>query len=229
MEIITFLDASAKQITFKVVSRTVYRTYTMIYAICIDCLPEDECEDIRGRVVRILLPYGYENYIVMNIKIPRFKGIDNIFVISGTVKAHKGYLTFIPAYDFSTFLTILSGEKDCCSIYRDLYLKTKDQILSMLDKFKNDLVNNLDTVEKITNEFRELYKRMNMFLERTLGLVSRGSEALILGELGITKMMETVSPPPPVPPSPPIPSPPPPKPSLIERIKSLFRKLFRGG
>jgi len=219
---LVFLDINGVVQVFKILNEEKYLTHTIYSVLCVDCLPHEACSGFLEKVVRIILPFGWDRYIFMQYRIKR-----NEFIgISGGVYPYKGYLAFYPGYEYPVFLDLLGGKRSVESVYREMYMKMNSYINEILTKFKEDLEHNLKTIDDITNAFRDIYKKINDYMERSLGFVARGPESLLLAETGL---MQITSPPPPTPPAPPTPPPPPPKPSLLQRIAGFFKRLFGRG
>jgi len=219
---LVFLDIDASYQVFRVISENNYLTHTVFILYTVDCLPREKCTGYLEKVVRALIPFGWDRYIFMRFTIGRF-GKNDIVVISGSLKALKGYLVFYPGYEYPVFTEKLEGKLE--SFYRDLYYAMRKDMMEALDSLKQDLEKNVDTLADITKKFTDILKKYDEYVSKSIGLLSRGSEALTLLETGLVQL---TSPPPPAPPTPTTPPPPqpPPKKSIWERIKSIFR---RGG
>jgi len=215
---LVFLDIDASYQVFKVVSESNYLTHSVFILYAVDCLPREKCAGFLGKVVRALIPFGWDRYIFMRFRIGRF-GKSDIVVLSGSLKPLRGYLVFYPGYEYPVFSSKLEGKME--DFYRNLYYSFKTEITSALDELKENLEKNVATLGDITKRFTDILKKYDEYIRKSVGMLSRGSEALTLLETGLVQL---TSPPPPAPPAPPTTPPTPPKRGLIERIKSLFRR-----
>jgi len=219
---LTFFDVDGTYQVFKVISESNYLTHSVLNLYTVECLPKEKCRDYIGKLVRAILPYGWDRYIFMKIVVGKWARKE-ITVLSGTLKPFRGYLAFYPGYEYPVLLSKLEGKLPD-GFYRDLYYSFRSEISEALDRLKEDIEKNIATISDVTKKFTEILSKYDEYLSRSIGILSRGSEALTLIETGLVQL---TAPPPPAPPTPP-PSPPtpPPKKGILERLKSLFR---RGG
>jgi len=217
-----FFDVDGTYQVFKVISESNYLTHSVINLYTVECLPREKCRDFIGKLVRAILPYGWDRYVFMRFVLGRWAWRSDVMVLSGALRPFRGYLAFYPGFEYPIFLSKLEG-KIPEGFYRDLYVKFRSEISEALDRLKEDIEKNIATVSDVTKKFTEILSKYDEYLSRSIGILSRGSEALTLIETGLVQL---TAPPPPAPPTPPPSPPPPPKKGILERIKSFFR---RGG
>jgi len=217
---IVFFDIDASYQVFKVLSESKYITHSVFTLYCVDCLPTEKCIGYVGKVVKAVLPFGWEKYVFIRFQIGGFRKND-IVVVSGTMKPYRGVLAFYGGYDYAILSSKLEGKME--DFYRNLYYSFRKEILDTMNEFKENIEKNIDVINDITKKFTEILKRYDEYLSRTVGLLSKGSEALVLSEAGLVQLTSPPpTPPAPTPPTPP--SPPVPKKGILEKIKSLFRR-----
>jgi len=214
---IVFFDIDASYQVFKVLSESKYITHSVFTLYCVDCLPYEKCNGYVGKVVKAVLPFGWEKYVFMRFQIGGFRKND-IVVVSGTMKPYRGVLVFYGGYDYAVFSTKLEGKMEV--FYRNLYYSLRKEITDTLDELKENIEKKIDVINDITKKFTDILRKYDEYLSKTVGLLSKGPETLTLLETGLVQL---TSPPPPAPPTPPSP-PPPPKRSIWDRIKSFFRR-----
>lgn len=211
-----FFDLDGSLQVVRVVSETRFLTHRVMESVIVDCLPSEKCHGIIEKLVKVVVPNDIDRYIFAQFTACKA----NFYIVSGVLKAYKGYLAFFPAYDYGTFINTLS-KGGIEQYYRDLYVKSMDYVKSLLDRFKTDMERNLDHVDKITESYRDILKKFNEYMEKTVGFIARAPETLTIAEAGLAQL--TAPPPPPAPPAPPTP---PPKPSFIEKVKGFFGRLL---
>jgi len=216
---LVFFDIDASYQVFKLLSESKYLTHSTLSLYTVDCVPREKCGGYIDKVVRAILPYGWERYVFMRFQIGRLFRKSDIIIVSGRLKPYRGILAFYPGYDYPVLSAKLEGKME--AFYRNLYYEFRKEIMDTLDELKENIEKRIDIVNDITRKFIDILKKYDEYLSRSVGILSKGSEALTLAEAGLIGL---TTPPPPTPPAPPSPPPPPPKRGIIERIKSFFRR-----
>jgi hypothetical protein len=216
-----FLDIDLSLICFRVLSRKVYPTHVELYGTVVYYYPETKL-DRRVRLGRVrVLAVDLERYTIAVFR----SMLNTYFVVSGTLRPFKGYLTFIPGLPFSEVSRRLSSDKFEI-YYREEYLKLLGGMEAFRDTVLRDLSKLNESLPRLSSSYSEIIKNLYDYIEKTLGFMARSPEAIASIE---NLIIASTAPAPPTPTPPPAPTPPspPPRKSIWERIRGLFSWLKR--
>jgi len=192
MRYYNFFDADGTSITIREVSRTRYGIYDELRAIVVYCVPINKCEKLLGKEVKVLVT-DIEDFVFNKIEIPRpFFRRDEVFVVSGTLIPHQGNLIFVYGLPYAEFISRLSAEAKE-TYYRDLYLKSRLQLLEAIKSLKEDLEKDIATLSSVTSQCKEIIKKYNDYIIKTFGFLAKGPEGLQAVEAALTLMEQALA------------------------------------
>jgi hypothetical protein len=212
-----FLDIDLSLICFRVLSRKVYPTHVELSGIVTHYYPETKL-DRRVRLGRVrVLAVDLERYTIAVFR----SGFSRYYVVSGTLRPYKGYLTFIPGLPFSEVSRRLSSDRFEI-YYREEYLKLLGGVEAFRDTVLRDLSKLNEALPRVSSSYSEIIRNLYDYIEKTLGFMARSPESIASIE---NLIIASTAPAPPTPaPTPPSP---PPRKSIWERIRGLFSWLKR--
>jgi hypothetical protein len=206
-------------ICFKVSGKRFLPTHTELSGVISYYYPDTKL-DRRVRFGRVkVLAVDLDRYVIAVFR----SGFNTYYVVSGTLRPYKGYLTFIPGLPFSEIANRFSSNSFEI-YYREEYVKLLGSIEAFRDTVLKDLAKLNESLPRISSSYSEIVRNLYDYIEKTLGFMARSPESIASIE---NLVIASTAPTPPTPSPPTTPTPPTVKRSIWDRIRGLFLWILR--
>lgn len=168
-----FLDLDMSLVCFKVSGKRFLPTHTELYGTVTYYYPETKL-DRRVKLGRVkVLAVDLDRYVIAVFR----SFFNTYYVVSGTLRPYKGYLTFIPGLPFSEIASRFSSNRFEI-YYREEYLKLLGSVEVFRDTVLRDLSKLNESLPRISNSYSEIVKNLYDYIEKSLGFLARSPESI---------------------------------------------------